>query len=148
MSLLVWLPLDGDTHNQGIAPWNFSVSNTSMITVDNSGKIGKCYNFNSTAINNGIYSADNGFMNQYINNKSWSFAAWVNTTSSATCVAYFSYGLSFWAGNASNARLSLSNSTRTITCTSSVGVNDGKWHHIVGTYDHLTGKICFYVDGV
>ena len=146
MSLLVWLPLDGDTHNQGIAPWNFSVSNTSMITVDNSGKIGKCYNFNSTAANNGIYSADNGFMETYINNKSWSICAWVCTSSTDTCVISLSYGLRIFCGN--STYVSLYNSSRTVTCTSSVAVKDGKWHHICATYDKDSNIITFYVDGV
>ena len=146
MSLLVWLPLDGDTHNQGIAPWNFSVSNTSMITVDNSGKIGKCYNFNSTAANNGIYSADNGFMGTYINNKSWSICAWVCTSSTDTCVISLSYGLRIFCGN--STYVSLYNSSRTVTCTSSVAVKDGKWHHICATYDKDSNIITFYVDGV
>ena len=146
MSLLVWLPLDGDTHNQGIAPWNFSVSNTSMITVDNNGKIGKCYNFNSSSNNNGIFSGDNGFMNQYINNKSWSISAWVCTSSSDTCVISLSYGLRMFVGN--TTYVSLYNSTRTINCNSSVAANNGKWNHLCVTYDIKTNIIKFYVNGI
>ena len=42
MSLQVWLPLNGDLHNQGLA--NVTVTNNGA-TIDNNGKIGKCYNF-------------------------------------------------------------------------------------------------------
>ncbi len=45
MSLQVWLPLNGDLHNQGLN--NATVTNNSA-TVDNNGKIGKCYSFNGT----------------------------------------------------------------------------------------------------
>jgi len=41
MSLQVWLPLDGDLHNQGL---NGDVSVTATgATVADAGKIGKCY---------------------------------------------------------------------------------------------------------
>ena len=42
MSLQIWLPLNGDLHNQGLS--NLTVTNNGA-TVNNSGKIGKCYYF-------------------------------------------------------------------------------------------------------
>lgn len=42
MSLVVWLPLNGDLTNQGLS--NVTVTNNGA-TVDNNGKIGKCYRF-------------------------------------------------------------------------------------------------------
>lgn len=149
MSLQVWLPLLGDSNNQGLSTFNFTVSNTSCITVDTSGKLGNCYNFNSTVANSGIYSGDSGFMSKYINNHSFSLCAWVNTSATDTGVMSLSYGLWLNAGNASNnTYIVLYNSSRMVYCYSSVGVNDGKWHHICGTYDVNTNAICFYVDGV
>lgn len=151
MSLQLWLPLLGNTDNQGLSEYIFSVSNTSYITVDNAGKLGKCYNFNSSAINNGIYSPDNGFMNKYINNHSFSFCAWINIASTITNtpIICLSYGLRFIAGNTSNTRLNLYNSTLGhVNCMSSVALNDGKWHHFAGTYDVTTNKMAVYVDGV
>lgn len=42
MSLQVWLPLNGDLRNQGCS--NITATNVNA-TIDNNGKIGKCYNF-------------------------------------------------------------------------------------------------------
>ena len=146
MALQVWLPLNGNLNNQGLATNTFSNKGSSYITVDNSGKIGKCYNFNSTANNLGIYSADGGFMDKYINNKSWTICAWVQTSSSDTIVVSLSYGLRMFVG--ASTYISLYNSSRSVNCTSSVNANDGKWHHLAATYNVSTNTIKFYVDGV
>lgn len=143
MSLIVWLPLhDGTLNNQGLS--DFTIS-TNTATVSNNGKIGKCYTFAATT-GNGMYRADNGFMNDYINNKSWSLAAWVKSTESDTCVMSLSYGLRLFIG--SNANISLYNSSRTVNCDSGKSTTDGKWHHITATYDVNTNIISFYFDGV
>ena len=47
MSLRVWLPLNGDLRNNGLSDLVFSNVNTSNTTIQNDGKIGKCYNNNS-----------------------------------------------------------------------------------------------------
>lgn len=46
MSLLVWLPLNGNLENQGLS--NVTVTNNGA-TVNNNGKIGKCYSFSGGA---------------------------------------------------------------------------------------------------
>ena len=46
MSLKVWLPLNGDLHNQGCS--DVRVVNNGA-TIDNAGKIGSCYSFNGTS---------------------------------------------------------------------------------------------------
>ena len=46
MALQVWLPLNGDLRNQGLN--NVTVTNN-RATVNNSGKIGKCYSFAKNA---------------------------------------------------------------------------------------------------
>ena len=148
MALRVWLPLNGSLENIGVSDIIFTNSNTSFITVDNNGKIGKCYTFNSTANNNGISSVDNGFMDKYINNKSWSICAWIKTTSTDTCVISLSYGLRMFAGDSTHTLISLYNSSRTVSCTSPIAVNDGKWHHLAATYDINTNMINFYIDGI
>ena len=147
MSLQVWLPLTKDLRNQGLAiNYNFILGSA---TLDNSGKLGKCYNFTSTTSNGmSLSGSTENFMNTYINNHSWSLCAWVNTSvnNGDTCVFGMTYGLRFYAG--SNTHVSLYNSSRTIDCTSSVGTGDGKWHHIVATYNVNTNEIKIYVDGI
>lgn len=148
MALQVWMPLINNTNNQGLSPWNFEVSNTSHITNVTGGKLGNCYNFNSPTINNGIYSADNGFMAKYMNNQSFSLMAWIKTsvTNSATTIMNLSYGLSLFGG--ASTYISLANSDRTVNCTSSISTGDGNWHHVAATYDVDDGSIKIYVDGV
>ena len=46
MSLQVWLPLNGDLRNNGLA--DISVTNNGA-TINNAGKIGKCYSFNGSS---------------------------------------------------------------------------------------------------
>ena len=71
MSLRVWLPLDGDLRNLGVS--NITVTNDGA-TIDNNGKIGKCYSFNGT--NNKIiidnFSVDN----------EWSYGCWLYSATS------------------------------------------------------------------
>ena len=43
MSLLIWLPLNGDLHNQGLSDLIFTNTSPNTILEDNHGKIGKCY---------------------------------------------------------------------------------------------------------
>ena len=72
MSLAVWLPLNGDLHNQGLN--NINITNTNA-TLNDNGKIGKCYNFNGS--NN--YIKGNTFLNN--NSTAFSFSCWVNFNS-------------------------------------------------------------------
>lgn len=72
MSLQVWLPLNGDLHNQGIK--NVDIVNNEAI-INDSGKIGKCYSFNGS--NSYIKLSQYNFYNQ-----KYTVSAWVYTTSS------------------------------------------------------------------
>ena len=150
MSLQIWLPLTGHTKNKGM--WNstaeFYPSNTNFITVDNSGKLGQCYAFNSTATNTGIYHADGNYMAEHINNHSFSICAWIQTTATDTCVISLSYGVRIYVGDSSHTYITLYNSSRTYACSAGLATNDGKWHHVCGIYNVDTNKIQFYVDGI
>ena len=68
MSLRIWLPLDGDLHNQGISDLN-TINMPSSATVDNTGKIGKCYT--SSGAVNGVST------NLSFSASQFSIAAWV-----------------------------------------------------------------------
>lgn len=150
MALQIWLPLTGHTRNKGVwkSTAEFYPTNTNFITVDNSGKLGKCYAFNSTATNSGIYHADGNYMADHINNKSFSICAWIQTTATDTCVISLSYGLRLFVGDASHTYITLYNTSRTVGCGASQATNDGKWHHVCGIYNVDTNKIQFYVDGI
>ncbi len=71
MSLQVWLPLNGDLHNQGLA--NVAVTNNGA-TIDSSGKIGKCYSFNGNNYITLPISLLSNFTNEI------SITAWINIT--------------------------------------------------------------------
>ena len=68
MSLKVWLPLNGDLHNQGISDLN-TINMPSSAAVDNTGKIGKCYTSSGAA--SGVSTNLNFSASQF------SIAAWV-----------------------------------------------------------------------
>lgn len=72
MSLQVWLPLNGNLDNQGLS--DISVTNYGA-TVDNSGKIGKCYSFDGT---NDYLQITNYHMSNLVE---YSIACWVYPTS-------------------------------------------------------------------
>lgn len=150
MALQIWLPLTGHTRNKGMwkSTAEFYPSNTNFITVDNSGKLGRCYAFNSAATNSGIYHADGNYMADHINNKSFSICAWIQTTATDTCVISLSYGVRLFVGDASHTYITLYNTSRTVGCGASLATNDGKWHHVCGIYNVDTNKIQFYVDGI
>ena len=55
MSLLVWLPLNGDLTNQGLSNAQFKVNNA--VSTLTEGKIGSCYYLNGTALSSPNFSA-------------------------------------------------------------------------------------------
>ncbi len=89
MSLQVWLPLNGNLDNQGLS--DITVTNVGA-TVDDSGKIGKCYSFDG----NDYFSLSyNSFDNE------WSYSIWFYTTTNNTqtlacCRNDIGYGFSIF----------------------------------------------------
>ena len=74
MSLQVWLPLNGNFQNQGLqSSINLITSNTAP-SVDNAGKIGKCYYFNGTYIRGTYYGGGN-----------ITFACWLKFNTLSNC---------------------------------------------------------------
>ncbi len=70
MSLQVWLPLTGHLNNQGLS--NVTVTNNDA-TIDNNGKIGKCYSFNGSS----NYIKETGYTNF---GPTFSIACWFYVT--------------------------------------------------------------------
>ncbi len=86
-----------------------------------------------------------------------SFSLWVQTTDTGgTGQWYAGKGLvdGFTAAGAADLGTALNGGRFSIgvggsdtTLTSTIAVNDGKWHHLVGTWDSTTGAMQVYVDG-
>ena len=86
MALRVWLPLNGDLKNKGIS--DITVTNNGA-TVDNNGKIGKCYSFNGNYIKTDYLNYPNIFSGDF------SICFWVySTTNKARDIYFANYGLS------------------------------------------------------
>ena len=143
MALQVWLPLnkEGDFQNRGLA--NITVTNNGA-TYNSSGKIGGCY-VGSCASRQWMYAEYSGgtseFMTKFINNHSFTLAAWAKT-SSQTALLCITYGVGLFSDH-----FTLYRSSGSQTCWNDSGF-DGNWHHYCGTYDVTTGKMTFYIDGV
>ena len=141
MSLVVWLPLDGDLRNLGIS--NVEVTNNGAI-VDNSGKIGKCYSFDGTddkiIISN--FSIENtwsyGFwIYSAISNRGWESVLALNTNGGDSDYQLGMY--TFPTGNRiQNTANGQYNSHITFTY--------GQWNHFLGTFDGSLLKT--YLNGV
>lgn len=159
MSLLVWLPLNGDLNNQGLSNAAFAQYNTTGgLGINNSGKISQnCYE--RTSVTN----------NAYRSNINFSFAEDV----SMCCWAY----VSNTPGDSANGLITnhnhadgsgfgitvkqVSTSDYRISCSAGKTGDDrvyhswygttnikNAWHHLALTYKRSTGDIKLYVDGV
>ena len=144
MALQVWLPLNGNLNNQGLT--NVTVTNSGA-TVDNNGKIGKCYNFDGTYVS----------FNRPLPNPCSAFTVcgWVKlSTGYAT-----NYGLHLVSFETSYGRICISkdghavrvllnyngttSATGSIAAASSISAN--VWNHYAVTFD--SGKINIYING-
>ena len=140
MSLQVWLPLNGDLHNQGLN--NLTITNNGT-TINNNGKIGRCYYFNgdkqwlqfSTSLGN-FYNND------------WSFAAWLKPTDSTRSVIISEYN----GAGASNVAIELTvarvvriywNGSPDINFTTAGGLPINEWTHLTITKQNSIFKIYF-----
>lgn len=151
MSLKVWLPLNGDLHNQGCS--NASVTNTGA-TVNTTGKIGSCYSFGTSK---SYLKFDN--MNFIHNFTECSVSLWLKILSWNTSYAtYFQFGLGStpWAhyifgllrnSSASTLCFTISNgssATNAGCLTPALELNT--WYHLTLTY--TAGHCKIYVNGI
>lgn len=142
MSLQVWLPLCGNTNNQGLL--NVNVTNTGA-TTNSAGKIGSCYAFNGT---NSYLALDS------LNVSGWkeiSISAWVKPTSNLAYLFLIRQLTSTSVPHQiriSNDGFSLRDSMHDTMYT--IGWNytftAGTWIHICCTYKQ--GEIGMYCNGV
>ena len=90
MSLMVWLPLNGSLENQGLSDAKATNHNA---TVDNSGKIGKCYKFSSS---NSAYLQ---LPQLSINRSEMSFCIWAKYKAWDNWSRLFDFGATSGAGD-------------------------------------------------
>ena len=138
MSLIHWWPLNGNLNDYGTK----NVTLTGNATVNNSGKIGKCYAFNGS---NTYLRAE--YPNTTKPTSAISLAGWYKATSLnavhyiVSCYESGGAGLAGGTGNV-NFQLYYNGSYyRTIQA-----VPDTNWHHWCGTFDGRYLKL--YMDGV
>lgn len=144
MGLQIWLPLNGNLENKGLLNSTIQSNN---ITVDNSGKLSTCYNFNGTdsfiSLTN-IYNIFKG------DNNPFSITMWIySSDSNDRSVLFGDYGLN----GSSNTNLEKQTDGK-IRFYWGNGVpdlifnsilNNNEWVHLGLTYNGQ--KICLYING-
>ena len=141
MSLRVWLPLNGSLKNQGLD--KVTVTNNGA-TIDNNGKIGKCYSFDGS--NDYITVQDVNLPNV------WSYSCWLySEVSSRSWEVVITCNI-----NGGDADMQLGLYTRpsgnNIQNTAngqynaSIPMTYGQWNHFVGTFDGSNLKT--YLNGI
>ncbi len=135
MGLKVWLPLNGDLHNQGCSEVTATVSGA---TVNTSGKIGSCYSFDGSddfisLSGNTLYNIFKGGSQQF------SICFWVYHNDATRAIIFGDYGLSGAIGF--NIELTTSHGVRFYwngspdkNFNSTSYVTAQGWTHIVITY--------------
>lgn len=105
MSLRIWLPLNGDLENKGLD--DIVIVNNGA-TIDNNGKIGKCYSFDGT--NDYINITNVNYPNIFAG--SFSICFWIYSNTDGSRDVYFgNYGLS-GSGNWFNIEKNTNNELR------------------------------------
>ena len=136
----LWLPLNGDLHNQGISG---IIATGTNISVNTAGKIGPCYSFNGSSSYIELSSAL--CSNETIE---FSYTCWVKFNSTASCclfsnrTAVNSNGVTLFINNSGNILYDIGNERHTKTYAFSTDT----WYHLAFTYKKgATKKI--YVNG-
>jgi hypothetical protein len=142
LALQLWLPLNGNIHNQGLCDVKISGHPNSW----ENGKIGKCGLFNNNNylfMNN--YSQD---LFQPSHDKSISIACWVKCTgirdtTNSYIIAWNSYEFSY---SFNRIMFKLGNGSENTYGV--YGTIDGNgWHHVAGIWDAKNKKVQIYFDG-
>ena len=153
MALQVWLPLNGDLHNQGLSNLQLTI-NTVPTYVDN-GKIGK-------ALNAGAVTMSAANAASILNNQEFSFACWiyVNADTGDTTKRAMLFGTSgmtapnnrkfsiFQYPTCNDLHLSWQNDVTNTTFTGGAWAGyfpSYKWTHVAITYKNPNGII--YING-
>ena len=170
MALQVWLPLNGDLHNQGLNP---IISTSTAYTIENAGKIGKCIKCTNANFNTGITAGNWDFTTTSI-----SFGGWIkinktelearttsttydstNNSAGGTLMGYDSYGgLGLrWKTNNIYSTGSLStvtlyvhirNTSSGSVSTSAYTLPFDTWVHVLVVFNREKQTLGLYINGV
>ena len=139
MALQVWLPLNGDTRQQGLS----NITVTGSPNAWNNGKIGKCAYWNG-AVANVLYNNTTDL--NYTDNFSVTF--WANPVYTGSTAQYAwtvgradygEYGYGFQIISATTAQFRFGNGSYSVSAPSN------EWHHFVMTVGN--SKVTIYKDG-
>ena len=136
MALQVWLPLDGDLRNQGLSP--VTITNSGA-TVDNNGKIGKCYYFGGQ---NQITFPSQSWMSMKPANH-FSVFCWVKGTTTGWLFAEGGWELLL---RPTFARIGLSGNGQ-YPANYNYSFDANTWYHLGFTWSGSTGKLKLYLNG-
>lgn len=157
MSLQIWLPLNGNLNNQGLKNITFSLSGSSTgLAVNNSGKIGKCYE-RTAAAGNSYRSSSTINLDGDITMACWAYVSGTPSGDTANgIVSNHSHGSNTGIGinvkqvSSSDYRISCSTGTGSNrTYCSYYGTTNIKdaWHHLGVTYNKTAKQLQLWVDG-
>lgn len=146
MSLKVWLPLTGDLRNLGTSNLAVTINGA---TVDNNGKIGKCYAFNGSTSyialsGNDLFKIFTGGTQQF------SITMWVFHADTTRAILFGDFSTS--GGIGFNIELSTAHAVRFYwngspdTYPANAAVTASGWTHIALTYNGT--KLQSYINGV
>lgn len=136
MALQVWLPLDGDLRNQGLSP--VTITNSGA-TVDNNGKIGKCYYFGGQ---NQITFPSQSWMSMKPANH-FSVFCWVKGTTTGWLFAEGGWELLL---RPTFAKIGLSGNGQ-YPANYNYSFDTNTWYHLGFTWSGSTGKLKLYLNG-
>lgn len=136
MSLQVWLPLNGDLKNQGLS--DITVTNSGA-TVNNNGKIGKCYYFGGK---NQITFPSQSWMSMKPANH-FSVFCWVKGTTTGWLFAEGGWELLL---RPTFAKIGLSGNGQ-YPAQYNYSFDTNTWYHLGFTWSGSTGKLKLYLNG-
>ena len=137
MALRVWLPLNGTLENKGIS--DVTVTSNGA-TVNNNGKIGKCYSFNGSS--NYLYTTYNFY------NLTYSISAWIYTTSSSVTQTIICDRTAVGSGFSTfliGGKLRIDAGGNSLQWETNYTYPVNTWFHLTITYDGT--NVCYYING-
>lgn len=157
MSLQVWLPLNGNLNNQGLSGMTFSyVNNNGKLSVNSSGKLGKCYERTASAYADLYRSNTKINLSGDISMCCWAYVSSTIGDTANGLVTNHSHvdntgvGITVKQVSTSDYRISCNTGTgsgRTY-CTYYGTTNiKNAWHHLALTYDKTSKVLKLWVDG-